>query len=68
MTLVPVFRPPDFSTEFIIEIDASRVGIGTILMQDGHPIALFSHVLSPLHRNKVVYERELMAIVMVVQK
>lgn len=37
-------------------------------MQDGHPIAFFSHVLPPLHRNKAVYERELMVIVMVVQK
>lgn len=37
-------------------------------MQQGHPIAFFSHTLPPTHRLKAVYEQELIAIVLAVQK
>jgi len=37
----PILSLPDFSKEFVIEIDASNVGIGVVLMHDGHPHTFF---------------------------
>lgn len=38
------------------------------LMQQGHLLAFFSHALPPTHRLKAIYERELITIVLAVQK
>lgn len=52
----------------MVETDALGTGLGVVLMQDGRPLAYLSQALSLRGRAKSVYERELMAIVLAVQK
>lgn len=41
-----------------------RWGLGVVLMQDGKPIYFLSEAPSLQNRNKLVYEKELMAILL----
>nr|GEZ33552.1 hypothetical protein [Tanacetum cinerariifolium] len=67
MSTLPVLVLPDFSQTFVVEADASRFRIGTVLLQNKRAITYFSQVLGLRARLKSVYERELMAIVLAIQ-
>ncbi len=64
----PILVAPDPSWQFVVEVDASEVGVDAVLSQrsltDGkvHPCTYFSHRLSPAECNYDVGNRELLAV------
>lgn len=68
MTMTPVLKLPDFSMTFVVETDASNIGIGAVLMQSEQPIAYFSKKMGPRMQGKSAYLKELFAITEAVKK
>ena len=64
----PVLVIPDFAKQFVLEIDASDIGFGAVLMQDEHPVAYLSKSLCPKNQALSTYEKECMAILLAVDK
>lgn len=68
MTTAHVLALPNFSKPFVLETNASGKGVGAVLMQDHWPIAFLSKALSLRNQVLSIYEREFLAVIIVVQK
>ena len=73
LTKAPVLRPPDWTKEFAVHVDASEVAIGSILtqcMEEGyhHPVYYASRRLSKAERNYSTTEREVLGMIYSVNK
>ncbi len=67
-TSTPILTLPDPKLPFVVEVDASGIGVGAVLSQRArsdhklHPCAYFSRRLSPAERNYDIGNRELLAV------
>jgi hypothetical protein len=57
LTHVPLLQLLDFGKIFKLECDASEIGIGGVLLQEGKPIAYFSEKLSGPSINYSTYDK-----------
>jgi hypothetical protein len=63
LTTAPVLTLPDIHQEFVIFCDASKQGLGCVLMQNEKVIAYASRLLKPHEQNYPTHDLELAAIV-----
>jgi hypothetical protein len=63
LTNAPVLAPSELGKPFEMVLDASGVGLGDVLLQDGHPVAFESRKLSPAEQNYTVTERVMLGVI-----
>ena len=62
MCSTPLLTLLDFAKPFVIECDASSMGIAAILNQEGRPLAFTGRQLNGKHLGQSTYEKEIMTI------
>uniref|UniRef100_A0A3B1J3T9 Gypsy retrotransposon integrase-like protein 1 n=1 Tax=Astyanax mexicanus TaxID=7994 RepID=A0A3B1J3T9_ASTMX len=72
LTEAPILLAPDFGKPFLLEVDASDVGAGAVLLQedsDGilHPTCYYSHKFNRHQCNYSTIEKEALALILAVQ-
>jgi hypothetical protein len=63
LTTAPVLTPPDIQRDFVVYCDASRQGLGCVLMQNGKVVAYASRQLKPHEQNYPTHDLEFAAVV-----
>ena len=63
LTIAPVFNLPECSDGYVIYCDASRVGLGCVLMERGKVISYASRQLKVHEKNYPTHDLELAAVV-----
>ena len=69
---VPVLMAPDFAKPFKLMVDASDIGSGAVLMQEGengidHPVSYFSYKFNAHQKNYSTCEKETLALLLALQ-
>uniref|UniRef100_A0A1A8HXS3 Gypsy retrotransposon integrase-like protein 1 n=1 Tax=Nothobranchius kuhntae TaxID=321403 RepID=A0A1A8HXS3_NOTKU len=72
LTNAPILKAPDLAKPFFMEVDASQVGAGAVLLQNDenglvHPVAYFSKKFSPCQTRYSTVEKETLALLMALQ-
>lgn len=68
ITSGPVLATYDPKLPVVIQTDASKDGLGSVVMQNGHPVAFASRTLSDTEQSWAQIEKELLAIVFACNK
>jgi hypothetical protein len=63
LTTAPVLTLPDIQRDFVVYCDASRQGLGCVLMQDGKVVVYASRQLKPHEQNYPTHDLEFAAVV-----
>jgi hypothetical protein len=63
LTKAPLLRTPDERLPYEVVADASDLGLGAVLLQEGHPVAFESRKLNSAELNYNVTEKEMPAVV-----